>query len=52
MNLTLERVEPNPENGKRIADFLAENFWAEHSLSGEGSPVSYTHLTLPTKRIV
>ena len=38
MNLTLEKVEPIPENGKRIADFLSEHFWAEHSLSGEGSP--------------
>ena len=38
MNLTLEKVEPTSENGKRIADFLSENFWAEHSLSGEGSP--------------
>ena len=38
MNLTLERLEPVAENGKLIADFLSKNFWAEHSLSGEGSP--------------
>ena len=38
MNLTLEKVEPTLENGKRIADFLSEHFWIEHSLSGKGSP--------------
>ena len=38
MNLTLTKVDPTPENGKITADFLAENFWSEHSLSSKGSP--------------
>jgi len=38
MSLVLQALEPTPENGKLIADFLSENFWTEHTLSGDGSP--------------
>lgn len=38
MSFVLQALEPTPENGKLIADFLAENFWTEHTLSGDGSP--------------
>ena len=38
MSFSLEVVYPSSNNGKRIADFLSEHFWTEHSLSGEGSP--------------
>jgi len=38
MSFVLQAVEPTAESGKLIADFLAENFWTEHTLSGDGSP--------------
>lgn len=38
MSFVLQALEPTPENGKLIANFLAENFWTEHTLSGDGSP--------------
>ena len=38
MSLVLETVVPSAENGKKIAKFLSENFWTEHSLSGDESP--------------
>ena len=38
MSFVLQALEPTPENGKLIADFLAENFWTEHTLSRDGSP--------------
>lgn len=41
MNLELIYLQPTPENGKEISDFLANNFWEEHTLSKNKSPEIY-----------
>ena len=52
--------EAGPAEARAMADYLAATWVPEHRPTaaellpavGEQAPVSYTHLTLPTKRIV
>ena len=48
VHLVLARLPDAPAGSKGISLFVVPKF----NVNADGTPVSYTHLTLPTKRIV